>query len=69
MSLDDDAEVTIPLQNYNPGTHSKISTHLTPTAKSAGGIVPTNQLGDAPQTAQFHPVQAYQAHLPADNAV
>lgn len=68
-SLDDDAEIIIPLKNYNPGTNRKISSHVTATAKSAGGSTPTNQLGDGSHPAHFQQVQAYQAHLPADNAV
>ena len=66
---DDDAEIIVPLKDYNPGTNRKISSHVTATAKSAGATTPTNQLGDASYQAHFHQVQAYQAHLPADNAV
>ena len=67
--MDDDAEVIVPLQNYNPGTDRKISSHLTPIAKSAGGATSAGQLSDTAHTAHFHPVQAYQAHLPAESAV
>ena len=66
---DDDAEMIVPLKNYNPGTNRKISSHMTSTAKPTGVNTPTSQLGDASHPDHFHQVQAYQAHFPADDAV
>ena len=68
---DDDAEMIVPLKDYNPGTNRKISSHMTATAKSTctGVNTPTSQLGDASHPAHFHQVQAYQAQFPADDAV
>lgn len=66
---DDDTEMIVPLKDYNPGTNRKISSHVTATAKSTGINTPNSQLGDAYHPAHFHQVQAYQAHLPADDAV
>ena len=62
-SMIDDAEVIIPLNKYNPGTNQKISSHVTATAKSAVSPTSTYQPGTAPPAAQFHHVQAYQAHV------
>jgi len=43
----DDAEVIIPLKGYNPETRTKISSHVTTTARSTAGHTPRYQGGSA----------------------
>lgn len=71
ISDNDDAEIIVPLKDYNPGTNRKISSHVTATAKSSSATTPTNHLGAASHLdpAELQQVKAYQAHLPADSAV
>ncbi len=48
----DDAEVIIPLKGYNPETRTKISSHVTTTARSTAGQTPRYQGGTAPHHMQ-----------------
>lgn len=48
----DDAEVIIPLKGYNPETRTKISSHVTTTARSTAGHTPRYEGGAAPHHMQ-----------------
>ncbi|KAA6429429.1 MAG: hypothetical protein FRX49_00823 [Trebouxia sp. A1-2] len=50
----DDAEVIIPLKGYNPETRTKISSHITTTARSTAGQTPRHQGGTGGRTAPHH---------------